>query len=45
VEKTPVPDATELAPWKGRRTEALVCRPSRAGRVFAPVFRWFLHRL
>src|SRR2546428_331635 len=30
---------------EGRRTEALVCRPSRAGRVLAPIFRWFLHRL
>src|SRR5262245_16064199 len=30
---------------EGRRTEALVCRPFRAGRVLAPIFRWFLHRL
>src|SRR2546422_5472881 len=30
---------------EGRRTEALVCRPSRARRVLAPIFRWFLHRL
>src|SRR5262245_11279893 len=30
---------------EGRRTEALVCRPSRARRVLEPIFRWFLHRL
>src|SRR5262245_38149673 len=30
---------------EGRRTEASVCRPSRARRVLAPIFRWFLHRL
>jgi hypothetical protein len=27
---------------EGRRTEALVCRPFRAGRVLAPISRWFL---
>src|SRR5262249_24293530 len=30
---------------EGRRTEALDCRPIRAGRVFAPISRWVLHRL
>src|SRR6266498_2100849 len=30
---------------EGRRTEALVSRPFRAGRVLVPTPRWFLHRL
>src|SRR6266511_2222950 len=45
MEKPPVTEAMETRVLDGRRTKAQVCRPFRAGRVWAPIFRWFLHRL
>ena len=45
MEKPPVPDAVGIRAQEGRRIEALVCRPFRAGRVLAGMYRWFLRRL
>jgi len=45
VEKPQVPDAVGIRALEGRRIEALVCRPFRAGRVLESIYRWFLHRL
>jgi hypothetical protein len=45
VGKPPVLEAIWIRALEGRLIEALVSRPFRAGRVWALISRWFLHRL